>query len=127
MFLEGVADQADDAVKRATRLLELRDDYQQRLYRTRRSAAPLRLLDEIFTRSALTIPRAREILGVTPAWASKAVERLEEAGIVREITGRERYRIYIAWEVLNVLEMDLRGDDSSGGEPAVAGHGSDRR
>lgn len=111
-FLAGVADQAADAVKRATRLLELRDEYQQRLYRTRGSAAPLRLLDEIFSRSALTIPRAREILGVTPAWASKAVARLEEAGIVREVTGRERYRIYIALDVLRILEMDLRHEDS---------------
>jgi Fic family protein len=110
-FLEGVADQAADAVMRATRLLELRDEYQQRLYRTRGSAAPLRLLDEIFSRSALTIPRAREILGVTPAWASKAVARLEEAGIVREVTGRERYRIYIASDVLRILEMDLRRED----------------
>lgn len=115
-FLEGVADQATDAVKRATKLLELRDEYQQRLYRTRGSAAPLRLLDELFTRSALTIPRAREILGVTPAWASKAVERLVEAGIVREVTGRERYRIYLPIEVLNVLEMDLRRDESGGVE-----------
>jgi Fic family protein len=115
-FLDGVADQAADAVTRATKLLELRDEYQHRLYRTRGSALPLRLLDEIFTRSALTISRAREILGVTPAWASKAVERLVEAGILREITGRERYRIYIAWDMLNILEMDLRTDEAPDGE-----------
>lgn len=122
-FLEGVADQAADAVQRATRLLELRDDYQHRLYRTRGSAAPLRLLDEIFTRSALTIARAREILGVTPAWASKAVRRLVEAGIVREVTGRERYRIYIASEALDVLEMDLRGEGPSSAEQLPLGMG----
>ena len=117
-FLEGVADQATDAVKRATRLLELRDDYQRRLYRSRGSAAPIRLLDELFSRAAITISRAAQILDVTPAWASRAVERLAEAGIVREVTGRERYRIYIAEEIVSTLEMDLRED---GAPPSADG------
>lgn len=107
-FLEGVEDQATDAVRRATELLELREEYRSRLMTKRGSAALLRLVDEVFGRSALTIPRAKEVLDVTPAWASRAVERLVEAGIVSEVTGRERYRIYLPLEILRVLERDYR-------------------
>lgn len=106
-FLDGVADQAADAVRRSTRLLELRDEYSARLLRARGSPLPVRLLDELFSSVALTIPRAVQILGVTPPAASKAVARLEQAGIVREVTGRERYRLYVAEEILAVIEQDM--------------------
>jgi Fic family protein len=106
-FLDGVADQAADAVRRATRLLELRDEYLARLLHARGSPLPVRLLDELFSSVALTIPRAVQILGVTPPAASKAVARLEQAGIVREVTGRERYRLYVAEEILAVIEQDM--------------------
>lgn len=106
-FLDGVADQAADAVRRATRLLQLRDEYAARLLHARGSPLPVRLLDELFSSMAITIPRAVQILGVTPPAASKAVARLDQAGIVREVTGRERYRLYVAEEILAVIEQDM--------------------
>lgn len=106
-FLTGVADQAEDAVHRGSRLLELRDQYAAKLMTARGSALPIRLLDELFSAAAITIARAAEVLGVTRPAATKTIEKLQAAGIVREITGRERYRLYVAEEVLRVIDTDF--------------------
>jgi Fic family protein len=105
-FLEGVHEQARDAVARARRLFELHRTYQQRLQTARGSALPLRLVDQLFLSPAITVPQARETLGVTYRAAAQHVTRLEDAGILREITGRERNRLYVATEVLSLLESD---------------------
>jgi hypothetical protein len=52
-------------------------------------------------------------MGVTFAAASNTVRRLAEIGILREVTGQERWRVYCADEVLRLLDQplaDLPGD-----------------
>ncbi|MEX1156881.1 MAG: Fic family protein [Chloroflexota bacterium] len=119
-FLTGVADQAEDAVKRGARLLELRDQYSAKLMTARGSAMPIKLLDELFSAVAITIPRAAEVLGVTRPAATKTIAKLEAAGIVREITGRQRYRLYVAEEIVRVVDTDFHPEDGEDGTEQLA-------
>ena len=105
-FLEGVAEQSLDAVARSQRLLALRQEYRERMQSGRSSPLAMQLVDELFARPAVTTPQARQYLGVTPVSAQRAIERLGSAGILREVTGRRRNRVYMAPEIFAILEAD---------------------
>lgn len=102
-FLEGAAEQAADAIERARRLFELRERYFATLQATRASTLPLKLVDRLFEQPAITISGAREALEVSSRAAALNVEKLVKAGILREVTGRARNRIFVADEILDLL------------------------
>lgn len=122
-FLEGVRDQAEDAVARALRLDELRRDYYARLQTARSSSLVLKLVDDLFASPYLSVAHAQEVLGVTHRAASQSVAKLLAAGILTEVTGRQRGRIYFASEVLRAVEASLPppGSPGSGGTRASPG------
>jgi Fic family protein len=106
-FLSGVAEQARDAVRRAARLRELRDDYHARLQRARASALLLRLVDGLFSHPAITVPGAARELKVTQRAAAQNTGKLVQAGILAEATGRARNRIFVAGDIIRAIEEDL--------------------
>ena len=108
-FLRGVADQSRDASARSAALLDLRRAWHRRLQTARSSALLLRLVDDLFSSPALTIPGAARRLGVTQRSAGLNVGKLVRAGILREVTGRRRNRIFLATDIVRVAEADLAG------------------
>ena len=105
-FLEGVAEQSKDAVERSRLLLDLRQQYRERAQTARASALPLQLLDELFQIPGLTISMAQGLLGVTYVSAQRSVERLVGLGILEEVTGRQRNRVYLAPEILGIVDAE---------------------
>lgn len=103
-FLAGVTEQARDALWRTGQLQDLWDAYRSRLARARASALPLRLIDELFAAPVITVQRAAEVLGVTPKAARLNVKKLVAAQILEEVTGRQRYQIFMAREILRTIE-----------------------
>jgi Fic family protein len=111
-FLRGVAEQSRDAMIRAAQLQILHAQYHQRFQTMRAAARLLQVVDLFFVRPILGIPQVAEVLGVSHQSASRYVETLEAEGMLREITGRARSRIYQADEVLQVVEEALSPADS---------------
>ena len=106
-FLRGVADQARDAVQRSGQLLDLREDYRRRLPAISSSALLPRLMDELFAYPAITIAQVAERLGITPRAAGLNVEKLVKAGLLREITGQQRNRVFVAPDIVQIVEAPL--------------------
>ena len=106
-FLRGVADQAQDAITRAQRLQDLREQYRARFQEARAAGRLLQTVDLLFVRPVLTMPQMADALGVNYAAASRYISQLEDAGIVREVTGQARNRVYRADEVLAAIEEPL--------------------
>jgi Fic family protein len=100
----GVAEQARDAARRAGRLLNLAKRYQQRVTAVARSAAAIRLLDELFASPFITIPGAAGNLKMSFQTAQNHINKLVKAGILREMTGKPKNRIYVADEILRLLD-----------------------
>lgn len=100
-FLAGVEETARSAVRQASRLMDLREAYRQRL--SRRPNA-LRLVDELFANPYLTAARAARVLGVTDPTARLAISRLQTEGLLEEVTGRSWGRIYLARPILEAIE-----------------------
>jgi Fic family protein len=111
-FLRAVASQSRDAIDRSARLLALWQAYRVRLQAARASALLLRLVDALFNYPALSNRRASQLLGVTPRAAQLSIQKLIDAGILTEATGRQRNRIYVGQEILRTIEDDA---------PAAAG------
>ena len=105
-FLEGIAEQAKDAISRTQGLLQLRQDYRDLMQNNRSSTLSLRLVDHLFASPAVTNPQVRQMLGVTAVSAQRTIERLEEEGILVEVTGQRRNRVYLASNILKIVEAD---------------------
>lgn len=103
-FLQGVAEEAKDALERANLVIDLWTFYRQKIQNERHSVSTLTLLDEIIKTPVMTYPKAQKILGVTNRAARQNVDKLVELGLLREITERERYKIFVATEIISVLE-----------------------
>lgn len=106
-FLEGVEQTAAGAVQTAKRLVALFDDDIRRIHGLSRSA--------ITTRRALDVLRHRPVINLkqlcvdtdmTFPTAAKAMGRLVEAGIARELTGFRRNRVFVYDQYLGILNED---------------------
>lgn len=102
-FLEGVAEQARDALARSRRVRDLHGHHRGILQQRRESGNALRLLDELFANPYMTTPRASKLLGITHAGARNILERLAKAGIVEYVSGAWP-RLYVARELLQAIE-----------------------
>ena len=103
-FLRGVAEQSRDAVKRSEKLLGVWQRYRQQFQTVRSSASVLKLIDQLFHLPYLTVGSAKSILGVTFRAASLNIEKLVAGGILHELPGRKYGRIFLAREILDILE-----------------------
>ncbi len=103
-FAEGVTHEALDAVKRIETLDGLRDQYQRRVQTARASALLPKLVDQLFSNPAITSRRAAAILGVKFPSAQKTIDKLVSAGILTELTGQKRNRLYLAAEIRDAIQ-----------------------
>jgi len=106
-FAIGVASQARDAIRRVELLLDLRETHREQARALSRSPAITCLVDALYEAPYTTIARAATVMGVGEPPARQAVERLVQAGILAEISGRMRNRFYVAGEILRLLDEDL--------------------
>ena len=103
-FLGCVCEAADDGVRVAQALHALVGRDRNRLVtHDRTTVAAVRLLEHLPSKPVLTVPKAAELLGLTPPPARKAIALLEGLGVLGEITGRQRGRVYAYHEYLDTL------------------------
>lgn len=104
-FLDGIAQVATEAIETATRILELREKDRNILARSlgRRSGNALRLLDDLFQRPLVTAKVVERTLDVSQPTASALVRDVADLGILQELTGRKRYRVFAYREYLDLF------------------------
>jgi len=103
-YLRGIESQAIEAVVRIERLSNLRAKYRTRATKSRASALLPRLIDLLFADPVIDATTAAHVLGVGAGAALALIERLAEAGILTEVTGRRRGRVYVAREIIACAE-----------------------
>ncbi len=103
-FLQGVAETAANAVTTAHNLLGLFNTDQGRVARLGRSAPnALRVFDAFCARPLATIKHVAAQAQISFPTAARALEALARLGIVREITGRKRERVFAYHQYLEIL------------------------
>lgn len=103
-FLEGVASTASNAVGTAQRLVALFKEDAARVQTVGRGASSaLRVFNVLCERPVMTLSELCEQTGLSFPTASKSINGLLEIGIVRELTGGRRNRIFAYDHYLAIL------------------------
>lgn len=106
-FLNGVARQAEDALGRAERINGHLAEWRVAAAGTS-SRVPVALVDQLAANPFLTIKGAARRLDVAFTTAQRAVAKLEQLGIVREVSQAKRDRVYCAKALMDILEEPAR-------------------
>lgn len=94
-FLSGVADTANQAFDAATRIVELfKEDRERITAKSERAGSALRVHELLQQNPYLTANQLVERTGLTAPTVNAALADLERLGIVDEVTGRKRGRVF---------------------------------
>lgn len=103
-FLRGVAEQARDAVVRAKRLQDLQMAWRTQYQRARGAGLLLGIVDALFAVPVISPRQIAKELHVSHQAAMQALRRLENDHVLKEATGKQRNRLYVAPEIIQILE-----------------------
>jgi len=94
-FLRGVAEVANEATDTARSILQLREEHRQFVSEhIRGSVNGLKLLDMLYQRPVVTVGLITSQLAVSSPTAHNLVNQFEAAGLLTEMTGRQRNRLF---------------------------------
>jgi Fic family protein len=103
-FLDGVAETADQAFDTASRIVDLlRTDREKAVAARSRSDSLIRVLELMQRRPFLTAQKARGLTGLTMPTVNAAFADLQRLGLVDEVTGRARNRVYCYRKLVDLL------------------------
>lgn len=107
-FLNGVQWSARRAIRQAGQLVDLREGLRQRLTGLPKA---LPLVDALFENPYLVPARIVQLTGVSDPTARTLLRKLTATGVLKEVTGRQWGKLYVAHEILAAL--DDPGEDLS--------------
>ena len=95
-FLRGVAEVSEEAAKTAQRILALREEHRNAVteHLGRATGNGHRILEILYRRPYLSVADVQETIGGSYAAANNLVSHLTRIGILEEVTGQKRNRIF---------------------------------
>ncbi|MDE0004610.1 MAG: Fic family protein [Rhodospirillaceae bacterium] len=95
-FLRGVSEVSAQATTTARRILELREEHRSAVTDQLGHAAGNghRVLENLYQRPILSVAHVQEITGTSYSAANSLVARLVDVGIIQEVTGYRRNRLF---------------------------------
>lgn len=104
-FLEGVIEVAQGATETIRRSVELIEQDRARVHGLGRASGSAALVHDLAVREiVLTIPWTARSINVSEPTAAKSLAHLVSLGVVDEITGRARNKVFVYREYLNLLQ-----------------------
>ena len=92
LFLDGVNEQSEEAARVMDKVLALRNGLlADETNRNRR-----KVIDALFDNPYMNVTQIMECTGLTRPGALKLISSLEEEGLLEEVSGRQRGRVYLA-------------------------------
>lgn len=106
-FLEGVEDVAEEAVSTATQILEIFAADRTKIESLGRPAGNALRVHSLLQRKPVTsVAAAASELNLTAPTARSAIDNLQKIGLVREVTGKRRDRLFVYSRYLDILQED---------------------
>ncbi len=103
-FLDGITETSLQAAEAAREILSLFEADRQRIESLGRPAASaLRVHQLLQQKPIVGIPDAALKLGISAPTIAKSIQHLEKLGIIREITGKQRGRMFVYSDYLSIL------------------------
>ena len=105
-FLRAMAVQSKAAVARGTELLDLWTSMRSQSQGLSLSSKLLTLIGYLFQQPAVTVRGAAGVMGVSFPAAQSNIDKLIARGVLKEATGGQKNRIYVAQRIVDVIEKD---------------------
>ena len=103
-FLTGVRETADQAAETARRILALFEADRRKIEGLGRPAASaLRVYQFMQTRPIISIPTVAQKLPLSAPTVTKSIDHMISLGLLREITGKQRHRLFVYDPYLAIL------------------------
>ena len=103
-FLDGITETSLQAAEAAREILGLFEADRHRIESLGRPAASALRVHQLLQQKPLVgIPDASQKLGISPPTIAKSIQHLDDLGIVREVTGKQRGRMYVYSDYLSIL------------------------
>ena len=103
-FLNGITNQCGDALEDAGKILNLHSKYQRLLGSTKKIPETAhRLIEDIFRNPVISISGLSREWKISFNSVKRGVLRLVRVGILKEVTGRARGKLFAATELLDLL------------------------
>lgn len=103
-FLTAIKETAEKATSTASVLIKLADEDRKKIQNIGRSSgSALRVHHALLQRPIISIPKICEITGLWTTSVTTVVKHLEQIGIVKEITGGKRNRLYKYLKYIDIL------------------------
>jgi Fic family protein len=106
-FLRAVRQESDAAVRYTRAILDLRNQYREKIEQAGASAQALKIVDDLFITPAVTVTGVAKRLRASYPTAELLVRKLVRAGILSSDKIRRRNRVFHAAEILNLVQKDL--------------------
>ena len=108
-FLNGIYQVSSEAIQTSLRIIEIRKKYQQSINEEfgNKSGLALKLLDGLFNKPVITINSIKDITNLSFPNANRLASEFEKMGILEEITGQKRNRIYEFVKYMDILNEGI--------------------
>ncbi len=95
-FVNGILSVSREAAETARKILALREDHRQRITEGfgRASGNGHRILERLYQRPVFKVTEIDQFLGITYSGANSLISRLTQIGLLQEITGQKRHRVF---------------------------------
>ena len=102
-FLNGVRQQSEDALLTIQKLLALQNGYKEIAVGQRVPKVVNPLIDYLFASPVISISTLSKTWEITYSTVQRGVNHLIEKGILKEVTGGHRNRLFVAREIYNII------------------------
>jgi Fic family protein len=103
-FLTGVRDTAEQAAAAARRIVAVFEEHRHKIEALGRPAASaLRVFEHLQRHPIVSISATARSIGVSAPTVAKSLEHMRQLGMLREITGRQRHRLFVYHAYLAIL------------------------
>jgi Fic family protein len=107
-FADAVKETAESAVKSANQLMKVADQDREKIRTIGRAAgSALRVHQALLQKPVISIPKACQLSGLWATTVTMVMEQLEKLGIVKEITGGRRNRLYNYVSYMKILNKGM--------------------
>lgn len=102
-FLQGICQQSEDALTTIQKLLALKDEYKEIVIGKRVPATVNLLIEHLFGSPIISISELAKAWESTFPNVQRGVDYLVNKGKLREMTGQQRNRLFVADEMLDII------------------------
>ena len=108
-FLKGVEEVSQEASSTAGQMIRLKQAMIDRLYQNHVSSIyAVRLIDLMFAKPIIDVKTITEEFKISKESGNELVKRFEQLSILRELTGKQRYKKYLFHEYTAIISQGTR-------------------